>query len=266
MPSEAAAHPAFPSEIDDARMELSIRLYAIPAALVAAKIVMASSFLHMLSRVFLSMWIHELGHAATAWLCGFIAIPGPWRTIVPDARNFVVPVLVAGGIGWLTFRGYSTRKRSLLIGAGVLFAAQLKGTFALNADTARALITFGGDAGCFVIGSLLMASMYADPDTQIHRGWLRWGFLVIGAVAFMDTFDTWWSARTDLTTIPFGENEGSGPSDASVLVDEYNWDALDLVNRYLKLAGACAVALGAVYVYGWWEAKARLLQLKRHER
>jgi len=259
------ADQATTAEIEDALLEVSIRLYAIPVALVAAKIVMASGFLHSFSRIFLSMWVHELGHAATAWLCGFIAIPGPWRTLIPDTRNLVASVLVAGGIGWLAFQGYRTRKRSLLIGAVILFAAQLKGTFGLNADAARALITFGGDAGCFVIGSLLMASMYADPDTQIHRGWLRWGFLVIGAVAFMDAFTTWWPARLDLSLIPFGENEGVGLSDASVLVDEYGWNARELVHRYLKLAGACAVALGAAYVYGWWEAKAQARQLTRRE-
>ena len=56
---------------------------------------------------------------------------------------------------------------------------------------------FGGDAGCMVLGTLLMGTLDARRGHVLARGWLRWGFLVIGAAAFCDAYATWWMrART----------------------------------------------------------------------
>ena len=44
---------------------------------------------HCLQRTFLSMMVHELGHAVTAWWCGFGALPGLWKTLIPETRGVV---------------------------------------------------------------------------------------------------------------------------------------------------------------------------------
>ena len=122
-------------------------------------------------------------------------------------------------------------------------------TAAIGPDTARQFIVFAGDAGCLVLGALLMATFYAPPHSVLRRGALRWGFLAIGAASFADAFEQWWSARTDSDRIPFGANEGIGPSDPSVLSDSYGWSASTLVHRYVLLGCVCLVALGCLHLY-----------------
>src|SRR5215475_15100475 len=55
------------------REELKYRVLGIPLALIAARI--GVSLFPFLTG-FLRMLLHECGHAATAWLCGYSATPG----------------------------------------------------------------------------------------------------------------------------------------------------------------------------------------------
>jgi hypothetical protein len=63
-------------------------------------------------------------------------------------------------------------------------------------------------------------------------------------------FGTWWAARADFGKIPFGEMEGVGLSDATRLVDEFNWTTEGMIRRYVLTGVACLVALALVYAWG----------------
>ncbi len=77
-------------------------------------------------------------------------------------------------------------------------------------QAARAFITFGGDAGCIVLGAILIATIWTDPVGALGRGGLRWGFLAIGACALVAALDTWIGAWRDPGQLPLGEIEGRG--------------------------------------------------------
>lgn len=64
-------------ELEESELEARLRHFGIPVALLLALLLVKTAAGHFLLRTFLSMWVHELGHAATAWLCGFPAFPGP---------------------------------------------------------------------------------------------------------------------------------------------------------------------------------------------
>lgn len=230
--------------------EWKLRAAAIPGALVVALAFHAWPMGHFLQRTFLSMIVHEVGHAVTAWWCGFGALPGLWRTIVPETRGMVwllVAALEAGlvVIGW--------KRQQLALGLAGLGLAALQ-LVAMNASVhdAQAAIAFGGDGGAMVLGTLLMASFFV-PKLKEHG--LRWGLLAIGAAAFVDTFATWWSARTNPDVIPFGEIEGVGLSDPSKLHEVYGWSDGQIVQRYVTLGVACLVTLAAVYAWQVWKAR-----------
>jgi hypothetical protein len=246
--------PEGPRTPQEARQELTYRLLALPVALVVARLLVGSA-LAPLVRIFLSMWVHESGHAVTAWLCGFGAFPGPWLTPISSGRVPLVTVGLAAGLGWGVLQAWSARRWSLVAGGATVLVLQLVCT-CLPAAQAHALIIFGGDAGCLVLGSLLMATFYARRESALYRGALRWGFLVIGAAAFMDAFGTWWGARTDLDRIPFGENEGVGLSDPSHLTEIYGWTVQVMIRRYVWLGMACLVVLAVLYVVGALRARA----------
>jgi hypothetical protein len=243
-------------DADDARLELRIRQFAIPAALLVTWVLHSTGAGHSLLRIFLSMWIHELGHAVTAWLTGYTAFPGPWATSIAEVRSPFFSFLLAAGFGALTYRGWKRRHRPTLIAGITLLCLQFVGTVLVRGGMARSLITFGGDGGCLVLGTLLMTTLYASKDSSLHRGWLRWGFLVIGAAAFTDAFKTWWDARTDRDAIPFGRIEGVGLSDPSRLIEWFDWTTRDMISRYVNLGLACLAVLAIVYTVGLLRARA----------
>jgi hypothetical protein len=234
----------------EAVFERRLRLAAVPLALLVAWLLVHGGLSHVLLRTFFSMWVHETGHALAAWLCGLFAFPGPWFTPVGGERSWLIVLLVTGAIGLLGYRAWRGRHYVPAALIVLLLPAQLMCTFGLSHRRVEELVLFGGDAGCMLIGTLLMTTFYVRKDSSIRTGWLRWGFLVIGAAAFADAFATWWAARTNLDAIPFGENEGTGPSDPSRLVDMYGWSVSSLIHRYVSLGLLCLIVLAIVYGVG----------------
>lgn len=255
---------AWEGDLEDARHELRLRQFALPLALGGAWLLVKSPMWGGLIRVFLSMWIHELGHAVTSWFCGFPAIPGPWRTVTFEERSAVLMLLLTAGLAGLVLRGHFTQRRWLMAAGAVGLVLQFVGTVLLSPSQSRQLITFGGDGGCLVLGALLLTTLYAPRESALRQGWLHWGYMVIGAAAFMDAFSQWWSARRDFERIPFGDIEGVGLSDPSKLVEVHGWSETDLVRRYTGLGLVCLALLGVLYAVGWVRARAALRALEGH--
>ena len=267
-PAEPALEPPEPAplasalrwngELEDARLELRLCQFALPVALVVAWMLVNTPAGGTLVRIFLSMWLHELGHATSAWLCGFPSIPGAWVTRTWETRSDVVFLMVATSLGALVLRGWLHQRRSLMFLGTTGLVLQFVGTVLLSPLKAQQLITFGGDAGCLVLGSLLMATIYAPRYSALRQGGLHWGLLFIGATSFMDAFSGWWAARSDFARIAFGQNEGVGLSDPSKLVDVHGWTETELVRRYVWLGLACLAALAVLYAVGLHRARAGL--------
>jgi len=237
-------------ELTETQLEGRLRTWAIPAVLGGAFLIVSTGPGHFLVRVFLSMWVHEIGHATTAWLCAFPAFPGPWLTPMAASRSGAFGLLVFAALAAGAFWSLRTGRRGLAAALGGLLALQLFCSLALGEERARQLIVFMGDGGCLLLGTLLMLTVYAPEESALKRGWLRWGFLVIGAGAFADVFAQWWASRKDFDRIPFGMNEGVGLSDPSVLSQTYLWPTDQIVGRYVALGSACLVILTVAYLAG----------------
>jgi hypothetical protein len=231
----------------DRAIERRFRQFAVPVALLGAWAIVHTGLPRMLLRTVFSMWIHELGHAVAAWLCGRWAFPGPWFTPVGAQRSWLLAAIVAGGLGYATFRW---RRSAWLLAPAMLVVVQGVCTLFLSERAVTSFIIWSGDGGCMLFGTLLVLSFYAGTDSQIRVGWLRWGFLVIGAAALADGFATWWTARTDRDAIPFGENEGQGLSDPTVLVFQQEFSIPGLVHGYVALGLVCLAVLTAAYLRG----------------
>jgi hypothetical protein len=247
MPPDAPAGWTDPT--DDPALERRFRMLSLPVALLLAFLVIESS-LRFVARTFLTMWVHELGHAVTAWLCGFGAFPGPWLTPVSRGRLPLLALVLAALLVYGTARAWKSGQRAAAAGLVALLAVQAIGTLGLRTRTAQAVILFGGDGGLFVLGAALMATFYVPRGSALHRTWLRWGFLVIGAFAFADGFVTWWDAKHTAEGVVFGENVGVGDSDATRLVFTFGWSEAQLVARYLRLAWTVWAFLLGLYLFG----------------
>ena len=242
--------------VDDPLLEWKICVAAIPAALGLG--VLFHFLTPSLQRIFFGMPVHELGHAITAWLCGYFAIPTLWKTLVfSESRGFLAPLLLAGGLGYLAYRAWLAEKYGYVAFLGALLVLQGFGTLVVSENTAEMLFTFGGDGMGMVLAALLMASFFFGKRTELYKGWLRWGFLLIGAAAFADMFGTWWVAQTNADAIPFGENEGSGLSDPMKLLEDYGWATKTIVRRYVLVGSGSLLALVLVYVWGVRRARGK---------
>ena len=262
-PSPSLEATGWTGDLEDARHELRLRLFALPGMLLVAWLLIHSPMWGRLMRIFLTMWVHELGHAVSAWFCGFPSIPGPWVTTTWDEPSLVVTALLATGFMTLVFRGFVTKQRVLVAAGATGLLLQFVGTGLLPFSSARQLIIFGGDGGQLVLGTLLLTTLYAPRESSLRQGWLHWGYMVIGAAAFTETFSQWWATRRDFSLIPFGSMEGVGLSDPSKLVEQYGWGELQLIHRYNALGLACLAGLALLYTVGVVRARAALQRLER---
>ena len=237
-------------EAAELRQELTSRFLALPLALILARFSVA---LAPAAVRILAMFVHESGHAVTAWLCGYWAVPGLWFTPVGEERTIGVTVFFIGLLGFGCFWAWTSGHRALALMSAAFLGVQIVFTM-LPAQTAQMLITFGGDGGSLVLGSLLISTFYFRRGSAIYDSSVRWGFLGIGALAFMDAFQSWTGKEED---IPFGTQEGT-LSDPSTLVETYGWTIQLMMQRYVRLAAACLVALAILYVIGILQTRAEL--------
>ncbi len=236
----------------DAQRELQYRIFALPAALLLARLV-AGTGLRMAAAM-LAMVLHESGHAIAAWLTGRWAVPLLWVTPHGQERSWLIVLLVTAAIGFAGFLAWKMERPGWLLAAAALLLLQL---VALSLP-AEALIVFFGDGGALVLATLLMATFYAPRESRLYKSWgLRWGLLSIGALSFMHVFLLW---RGPLEDLPFGEIEGVNLSDPSLLTEMYGWTVLQMVDRYVRLGTFCLLALLALYIWGLLSA---YLELRR---
>src|SRR5215472_15749922 len=235
------------------KWELICRVLALPGALLLGWLVVkVMPFLADMLR----MWTHETGHAVTAWLCGYTALPTAWFTIRSAGRVPVASFLLAAA---LAFGGYCSRRmeRWFWVAASavtlvLLLAGNLRSEF-----QAGCLIIFGGDAGSFVVATILMATFYARPESAVCRKQIRWVLLVIGAIAFMDTYATW-AGGFEKIVHWVDDIDERGPTDLAYLTQYCGWGIGEMQARFLKVAHLCFVAMGTMYTAG-------ILQVLQHQ-
>jgi len=260
-PPSTFAHDSDAQRVDHdaARRELVVRVLALPCALLVAWLAVKTA---PAAVRLLTMWIHESGHAIAAWVCGYAAWPGAWFTPVSTERSPFLTVLLAGLLIAGAHRGRQQSRWFWVAASATTLLLTLLCTLALRGGQAQQIIVFSGDGGCYVLGTVLMLTMYSRQESPVRRDRLRWGLLALGALAFMDVHGVWTGA---MERLPFGENE-NGLSDPSVLTEEFGWGVMLLIGRYRHLAHACLALLGAVYVVGIAAQALRLADQPQHEK
>jgi hypothetical protein len=94
-----------------------------------------------------------------------------------------------------------------------------------------------------------MATFYARPESTMYRKQLRWALLVIGAIAFMDTYATWSGGYEKFADWLDGIDE-RGPTDLALLTQLYGWGIGEMQARFLRVAHLCFLIMTAMYTAG----------------
>jgi hypothetical protein len=246
LPDPAVAEPLSTSapvtDRSDAIKELKYRALALPLALLVARLVTGTGL--RLAAGMLAMVLHESGHAISAWLTGRWAVPLLWVTPHGENRSWAIVLFLTAAILFGGFLAWKTERWGWVVTAAAALVVQL----IFLCLPAHATIIFCGDGGAMVFATILMATFYAPRGSALYKSWgLRWGLLVIGALAFMHVFRTWTGPFAD---IPFGEIEGIGPSDPTLLTEMYGWSVTQLVDRYVRLGEICLLLLLVLYIWG----------------
>lgn len=225
--------------------ELTCRTFALPAALLVGWLTVQT--MPILADM-LRMWTHETGHGLTAWLCGYPALPTAWTTIRSPERVPAASFLLAAA---LAFGGYVAWRleRWFWLGASAVTLLLLLAGNLRTASQAECLITFGGDAGAFVVATVLMATFYARPESAVRQKQLRWVLLIIGAIAFMDTYATWSGGYEKFALWLDGIDE-RGPTDLALLTQYYGWGVGEMQARFLEVAHLCFLIMATMYTAG----------------
>jgi hypothetical protein len=133
----------------------------------------------------------------------------------------------------LSFWAWKTERWHVIaINAAVLFLHWI--CWHARYDRAHEIIIFFGDGGALVLGTLLMMTLYVPRESPVYQNELRWGFLAVGAAAFVDAFHTWSGREED---IPFGVQEGT-QTDPSQLVENYGWTIPGMMPQVRSAGGA----------------------------
>jgi hypothetical protein len=249
--------------VKDPDLEYRLCMVVIPAFLALWFVVYATGIGKSFQAIVFAMPVHELGHAVSAWFCGYSAVPTVWKTLVPESRGFIAPVLLLGAIGYMAFQSYRHKKLGFLVLCVLLLFLQLIGTFGVEEKTSAMLITFSGDGLGMVLASVLMCTFFFGKSTQLYRGWLRWGFVCIGAAAFVDMFCQWVQALSDVTFVAMGEQEGTHSDPYKLRY--YHGIKLDrMIQSYVNLGVFCLFVLAGMYAWGLRQAQvARVNHLRR---
>lgn len=238
------------SDADESAFERR-RLWAFPLAFLGAWALVSTSLGAFIGRTCFGMWLHELGHAVAAWLCGQWAVPLPWFTWT-FGRSPLVTVVLFGGLGALLWYGHRLKVPWMTAtgGAVTVIAA---GCHLLGESTQALFFTFAGEAGAMLFGAALSTTFLLPPAVGALRGGLRWGWLVIGAVSWADATHLWVLARRDPANLPFGLENGT-ESDATKLVERFHWEEDVMVTRYLVLAGVTLGLALVAWAFATWRA------------
>ena len=238
-------------------LELWVRRLAVPVALLIALVFHLSSVGRFFQRVVLGMMVHETGHALTAWFAGFWAVPLPWVTRIGDHRSLAWSLAVTAALALAISIGRRREQLWLVVCASASLGLQGWLTWGLSESDAQALIIWGGDGAGIPLAAALIAMFPLGSRALLVRGGLRWGFLVIGAGAFVDLAMPWVEALGDPAAIPYGRIEGVGLSDPSRMTDTYGWLQSELIRSYLATA---LLSLGFIALSWWWGVRNAVFQ------
>jgi Zn-finger nucleic acid-binding protein len=229
-----------------------INLYSLPAALLFAVFVNVFSFPREVLW-WLSMPVHECGHAVAGWLGSRFSVPLPLFTAILNAdRSPFVYAIFVGGVGYVGYRAYLRRRPyPAVVSAALILGATYFSGIATDA-TSQMFFTWGGVGGTFALSTFLIASFYYRLPDRFRWDYFRFFALVFGALVFVSSFDFWIEIARGKQVLPTGSaivGRDDSNGDLNRLLDEFGWTVPKLVRHFVRLGQGCSAVIAAHYAF-----------------
>lgn len=249
------AHNAgkYNSEILLKEAEITTNLYGLPMAFLIA---FAINFINPLAW-FISMWVHEFGHATIAWFSGYRAMVTFAGTIISFDRSLFVYFGILILISLTFYSAWKEQKKTTMIVCLILAITQFILTWKTSYSTYQMLLYFGGIGGEFYLSALLIIAFYWRLPEKFYWEFWRFFALIIGATTFWGNFTKWHRIGKGKADIPWGTfwgGRGDSGGDLNVLNNEVGWSADQIINTYNTLGFICFLIIIGTYIYYLWKS------------
>ncbi|WP_330203265.1 J domain-containing protein [Cyanobacterium sp. Dongsha4] len=234
-----------------AEAEIKTNTYALPIAFLIA---FAINFIDPLVW-FISVWIHELGHATLAWFSGYRAMVTFAATIVSFEHSLFV---YFGILFLLLLTIYSTwkeNKKYVIIFLVFLIFLQFILTWTISRSTYGMLLAFAGIGGEFYLSTLFIVGFYWNLPKRFYWEFWRYIFLVWGMITFWGSWTRWQKIKAGKSQIPWGtfwSGRGDSGGDLNILRNQHDWGIEQIINTYNTLGFICFLVILFVYFYNLW--------------
>jgi len=235
-----------------------LHVFGVPIALLCGWVMTKLGFITMLFWYFISIPIHELGHATAAWMGSQFALP--IGVFIPMAaitfwsveRSIFFGCLILGGILLLIRFGYRARNKTLLFLSIGILALWLHFTFILKIEELARIRTWAGVGGEFYLGTLLIILCFYELPDWFHWGFFRGFALFYGSYSYIASFSRWTAIRAKEAALPLGtflSGGGDANGDMERLIAVHHWTEAQIAQSYFRLGVFCAILIAAHWAY-----------------
>lgn len=234
-----------------AEAEIKTNTYGLPMAFLIA---FAINFLDPLVW-FISIWIHELGHASLAWFSGYRAMVTFAATMVFFQHSLFVYFGIVFLISLSIYYAWKEKKKGIIIFFVVLLIVQFIFTWIIPRSTFGMLLAFAGIGGEFYLSTLFIISFYWRLPNGFYWEFWRYIFLVWGMITFWGSWTKWQKIRVGKSQIPWGtfwSGRGDSGGDLNILSEQHGWTIDKIIITYNTLGFICFLVILSVYFYHLW--------------
>lgn len=198
---------------------------AVPVTLFLSYLFIAIPFTHFLGDLFLTVRLHELGHAVIIWQGSQIALPFalvlPFVAFTPylGSQSYFLSLITIGILFYIVRSCWKERTYFGIFLSGIYFLFFIYFTFLCPQDQWRVRASWGGIAGEIYLGMILIIGFYYRLPDKLRWDFFRFPFLVLGAYSFASSSWRWFNISHGLEKIPYGSLvEGEHVGDMNSLI------------------------------------------------
>jgi hypothetical protein len=235
-----------------------VQILLLPISLVLGSILSKLGFLAMLLWYFVTIPLHETGHAVGAWLGSRIAlpigafIPMAGFTVMGEKRSFFAGTVIAAGLFALAAWGKRRRSGGLLLFTVLVFAFWVHWTFFVSPTEWQRFSIWAGVGGEFFLSTFLILLGFYDLPERMHWEFLRMPAILYGGLGFGASLGRWIAIQAGRASVPMGSFLSGGSDtngDMERLIRVHGWTMDHIVRSYLGLGFFCAFLIAAHWIY-----------------